>query len=71
MSARKVALLTLCAIEQKEAWANGQLKKEMAKAGLDRRDAALATRLCLGVLQNRMALDANIEAFSTMKLKKM
>lgn len=71
MSARKVALFTLAAIEQNDAWANAQLKKEMAKAGLDRRDAALATRLCFGTLQNRILLDYYLEAFATMKLGKM
>lgn len=71
MSARKVALLTLSAVEQKDAWANGQLKKEIAKAKLDRRDAALATRLCFGTLQNRILIDYYIEAFSKIKVSKM
>ncbi|MDF2838822.1 MAG: Ribosomal small subunit methyltransferase, partial [Evtepia sp.] len=71
MSAREVALITFSAVEQKDAWANGQLKKEIAKAKLDRRDAALATRLCFGTLQNRMLLDYYIEAFSTVKVAKM
>lgn len=71
MSARDVALRTLNAVEQKDAWANGQLKKEIAKAKLDRRDAALATRLCFGTLQNLILLDYYIEAFSTMKVGKM
>lgn len=71
MSAREVALVTLSAVEQRDAWANGQLKKEIAKAKLDRRDAALATRLCFGTLQNRILIDYYIEAFSTMKVGKM
>jgi 16S rRNA (cytosine967-C5)-methyltransferase len=71
MSAREVALCTLSAVEQKDAWANGQLKKEITKAKLDRRDAALATRLCFGTLQNRILLDFYIESFSTMKVRKM
>lgn len=71
MSAREVALLTISAVEQKDAWANGYLKKELIKAKLDRRDAALATRLCFGTLQNRILLDYYIEAFSTMKVAKM
>ena len=71
MSARTVALLTLGAVEQKDAWANGQLKKEIAKARLDRRDAALATRLCFGTLQNRILLDYYIQAFAAMKVSKM
>lgn len=71
MSARKAALFTLSAIEQNDAWANGALKKEIAKAGLDRRDAALATRLCFGTLQHRMLLDFYLQAFSNIKLSKM
>lgn len=71
MSARKAALFTLSAVDQNDAWANGELKKEMAKAGLDRRDAALATRLCFGTLQNRILLDFYLQAFSSMKLSKM
>ena len=71
MSAREVALQTLYAIAQKDAWANGYLKKAVEGAGLDRRDAALATRLTLGVLQNRILLDYYLDAYSKMKLKKM
>lgn len=71
MSARKAALFTLSAVDQNDAWANGELKKEIAKAGLDRRDAALATRLCFGTLQNRILLDFYLQAFSSMKLSKM
>ena len=71
MSARAVALQTLYAIAQKDAWANGYLKKAIEGAGLDRRDAALATRLTLGVLQNRILLDYYLDAYSKIKLKKM
>lgn len=71
MSAREAALLTLVAMERQKAWSNGHLKKVMQNEGLDRRDAALATRLCFGVLQNKMLLDYYIQNFSTMKLRKM
>lgn len=71
MTARKAALFTLSAVEQNNAWANGELKKEIAKSGLDRRDAALATRLCFGTLQHRILLDYYLQAFSSMKLSKM
>ncbi len=71
MSARKVALLTLDAVEQKDAWLNTQLKKELAREKLDRRDAALATRICLGCIQTQMKLDFYIQSFSNMKLRKM
>ncbi len=69
--ARTVALMTLCAVEEQGAWANGTLKKELARAKLDRRDAALATRLCFGTLQTRMQLDFYLQAFSNMPLQNM
>lgn len=71
MTAREVALLTLSAMERQGAWSDGYLKKAIRDAGLDRRDAALATRLCFGTLQNRMLLDFYIGYFSTMRLEKM
>lgn len=71
MSAREAALLTLVAMERQKAWSNGHLKKVIQTQALDRRDAALATRLCFGVLQNRMLLDYYIQQYSTMKLEKM
>jgi 16S rRNA (cytosine967-C5)-methyltransferase len=71
MTAREVALLTLGAVERQNAWANGYLKKTLAKAALSRRDAALATRLTFGVLQNKLLLDYYIGRFSTMKVAKM
>lgn len=71
MSAREAALLTLAAMERQKAWSNGHLKKVLRDEGLDRRDAALATRLCFGVLQNKLLLDFYLQHFSTMKLSKM
>lgn len=71
VSAREAALLTLAAMERQKAWSNGHLKKVMQEQKLDRRDAALATRLCFGVLQNRMLLDYYLQQYSTMKLAKM
>ena len=55
--AREVALDALTACERQGAWSDGYLKKAIGGAKLDGRDAALATRLCFGVLQNRMLLD--------------
>ena len=57
MSARDTALMTLAACRRQNAWSDGALKQRISADGLDRRDAALATRLCYGVLQNRMLLD--------------
>lgn len=71
MSAREAALRTLVAMDHQKAWSDGHLKKTIQEEHLDRRDAALATRLCFGVLQNRMLLDHYLQQYSTMKLTKM
>ena len=70
-NAREVALLTLSACDRQGAWSDLALKKNIRAAGLDSRDAALATRLCFGVLQNRMLLDFYIGKFSTVKPERM
>lgn len=57
MSARQTALKVLIAMEKQEGWANSLLKEQIARDALDRRDAALATRLVYGVVQNRLRLD--------------
>ena len=70
-NAREAALLTLAACDKQGAWSDLTLKKEIRAAGLDSRDAALATRLCFGVLQNRLLLDFYLGKFSTVKLARM
>ena len=69
MSARKTALDALIACRKDGAWANGALKEYMVRDQLDRRDAALAARLCYGVLQNRNYLDFYLKQLLTGKLK--
>ena len=69
MSARKTALDALIACRKHGAWSNGVLKEYIARDGLDRRDAALAARLCYGVLQNRGYLDFYLKQLLTGKLK--
>ena len=69
MSARKTALDALIACRQQAAWSNGVLKDYIARDRLDRRDAALATRLCYGVLQNRSMLDFFLAQLLTGKVK--
>lgn len=71
MDARQVALLTLNACERQGGWSDGVLKKQLAQEGLDSRDAALATQLCFGVLQNRLLLDFYLSRFSSIPLKRM
>mgnify|MGYP005759701719 FL=1 len=71
MTAREAALRALVACEQQGAWSDGFLKKILRTAGLDSRDAALTTRLCFGVLQDRLLLDHYLGKLSTVKLEKM
>ena len=53
MGPRETALCALIAVRKEEAWSNAVLKTYIQRDKLDGRDAALATRLCYGVLQNR------------------
>ena len=71
MDAREVALLTLNACERQGGWSDGALKKQIASAGLDSRDAGLATQLCFGVLQNRVLLDFYLSKYSSIPLKRL
>ena len=69
--AREVALDALTACERQGAWSDGYLKKAIGGAKLDGRDAALATRLCFGVLQNRMLLDFYLSKLCATPLHKL
>ena len=69
MGARETALNALIACRKEAAWSNGILKEYMKRDKLDRRDAALCSRLCYGVLQNRMLLDFYLQQLLTGKVK--
>ena len=69
MGARETALNALIACRKEGAWSNGVLKEYILRDRLDSRDAALATRLCYGVLQNRLKLDFYLQQLLTGKLK--
>ncbi len=71
MGARETALNALIACRKDSAWSNGVLKDYIQRDRLDSRDAALATRLCYGVLQNRNKLDFYLRQLLTMKLEKL
>ena len=58
MGARETALNALIACRKNGAWSNGALKQLIARDRLDSRDAALAARLCYGVMQNRAMQNA-------------
>lgn len=68
MGARETALNALIACRTGGAWSNGILKEYIGRDRLDSRDAALATRLCYGVLQNRNKLDFYLKQLLTGKL---
>ena len=71
MSARETALCALIACRKNGAWSNGALKQLIARDRLDARDAALATRLCYGVVQNRGKLDFYLRQLLTGKLSNL
>ena len=71
MSARNTALAVLIACRKRDGWSDAILKDCLRRDRLDTRDAALAARLCYGVLQNRMLLDYYLSHFVKPPLKKL
>ena len=71
MTARGAALLALERCRREKAWSDAVLDSIIRSAGLDRRDAALASRLCYGVQQNKMLCDFYIDAFSSTRTTRM
>ena len=71
MDAREAALLTLNTCQRTGGWSDGALKKQLAAGGLEGREAALATQLCFGVVQNEMLLNFYISKFSNIPLRRM
>ena len=69
MGARETALNALIACRKEAAWSNGILKAYTVRDRLDPRDAALAARLCYGVLQNRQKLDYYLKQLLTGRIK--
>ena len=69
MGARETALNGLIACRKEGAWSNSVLKEYIIRDRLDSRDAALAARLCYGVLQNRSKLDFYLKQLLTGKIK--
>ncbi len=71
MTARGAALQALERCRRQGAWSDEVLSSIAGSASLDKRDAALAQQLCIGVLQNRALCDFYIDAFSTTKAARM
>lgn len=70
-SSRRTALRVLQACHRQGAWADGALKRELDRAGLDSRDAALTSRLVYGVVQNQLLLDYYLTHFVSRPLERM
>lgn len=71
MNSRSVALLALERCRREKAWSDAVLDSLIRSVGLDRRDAALASRLCYGVQQNRTLCDYYIDFFSSTRSTRM
>lgn len=67
MTGREGALRALLACRKNGAWSEGVLKDLLRD--MDRREAAFASRLCYGVLQNRLLLDHWIKPFLRGKIQ--
>ncbi|MCD8332048.1 MAG: 16S rRNA (cytosine(967)-C(5))-methyltransferase RsmB [Oscillospiraceae bacterium] len=68
MMAREAALRTLLVCQKQKLWADTALKEQLEQARLDRREAALATRLVFSVFQNKNLLDWYIHKLTGRKL---
>ena len=69
MNARQAALEALTRCRRDGAWSGDTLDAIIKSTALDRRDAALASRLCLGVLQNDRLCDFYIGCYHAGKLE--
>ncbi len=70
-NAREAALKAVGAFRRSGAWPEDLLNSIIVKEGLSDLDAALASRLCYGVLQNRLLCDYYISRFSSIKINKI
>lgn len=71
MTAREVALRALYTCHTQGAWADGALPRELDRAKLDSRDAALCSRMVYGVLQNQLLLDYYLSHFVSRPLEQL
>lgn len=67
MNAREAAMAALEKCRRDGAWSGAAIDSIIKKASLDRREAALASRLCLGVLQNTSLCDFYIDCYHSGK----
>ena len=62
--AREAAFSALIACEKQGAWSDQAIQVAAKKNNLSSRDAALASTICYGILQNRILLDYWIDCYS-------
>lgn len=71
MNPREGALSILYEINEKGAFSNIAINRELRNKSYNRLDKNLITELVYGVLENQIYIDYIIEQFSTVKIKKM
>ena len=69
VNAREAALEALGRCRRDGTWSGAAIDSVICRYALDRREAALASRLCLGVLQNESFCDYMIGCYCTAKLE--
>ena len=69
ITAREAALEAIVRCRRDEAWSGASIDNVISKYGLERRDAALAAKLSLGVLQNSTLCDFYIDYYCKSKLE--
>lgn len=69
--ARDVAVSAITAFRKRSAWSDGFLRNEIRANDLPARDAALATEIVNGVLQNMLLINHYISHFSSVKFNKI
>jgi len=70
-NARKAALHALERCRRDGAWSGSSIDGEIKRFSLEGRDAALASTLCLGVLENRSLCDHYISCFCNIGLSRL
>lgn len=70
-TAREVAVFSLFSMQEEGAWSDGALHAYLERAALSARDAALASKLVYGTIQNETLCDFYLRQFSSLRLKKI
>lgn len=70
-SAREAALKALASYRKNGAWSDAALNTVLRRADIDEREAALASRIFYGVIQNRTLCDFYISSFLSLKLSSL